>query len=194
MLVLASSSPRRAALLREWGYSFQVIESLVSEELPSGFLPREGVKILARRKVEAGLNNWLQRFNHYPQVILGADTLVALDGEVLGKPKTDEEAFVMLRKLSGKNHQVFTGVALLGAGGKKESEAIQTNVYFRELSDGEINDYIATGEPFDKAGAYGIQGQASKFVSEVVGSLTNVIGLPMEWLEEKLASWGIEKQ
>jgi len=179
--------------LKEWGYGFQIIEASVSEELPEGISPAEGVKILAERKAEAGFHKWLECHHEEPDVLLAADTLVALGDRVLGKPGTKEEAFAMLKTLSGRAHQVYTGVALYGAGGKKKVEAVETRVHFRELTDAEINEYIATGEPFDKAGAYGIQGQASKFVLKLEGSLTNVIGLPMEWLERELASWGIHR-
>lgn len=192
MLVLASSSPRRRKLLREWGYDFQVIFSPVSEELPPGTPPQAGVCALAGRKAQAGFTRWLEGGGGLEDMILAADTLVVLDGEVLGKPVNSEEAEAMLLKLSGKEHVVLTGVALW-SDGRRESGSVETKVRFRELSRAEIEAYVASGEPLDKAGAYGIQGQAWAFVREYSGSLSNVIGLPMEFVAERLRAWGIQQ-
>lgn len=200
MLVLASSSPRRRQLLEEWGYRFQLVESPVSEELPAGIPPEEGVQELARHKARSGFESWTRIFPKAMDTVLGADTIVVLGDRILGKPADEEEAAEMLAALSGRTHRVMTGIALAF----KEDEEDKscridtgveiTTVVFREITRQEIEDYIATGEPMDKAAAYGIQGEAGKFVSRVEGSLTNVIGLPMELLAEKLKARGIFPQ
>lgn len=193
MLVLASTSPRRAMLLEEAGYSFQTVKGEVSEELPEGISPELGVQELALRKALAGLEAWLKGGGSKEDVILGADTVVALGHRILGKPENEKEVETMLKSLSGRGHAVYTGVALVNGMGHQESAAVKTEVYFRSLTIEEIKAYSATGEPMDKAGAYGIQGQAAQFVEHVKGSLSNVIGLPMEHVIERLSVWGIEQ-
>ncbi|MDP4160386.1 MAG: Maf family protein [Bacillota bacterium] len=193
MLILASSSPRRAMLLREGGYPFEIVKASVNEELPEGILPAAGVEQLAIRKAEAGLNHWLEQGGDLRDVVLGADTMVVLDTQILGKPATPAEAEEMLTRLSGRTHVVLSGVALISGLGRQNAGVIETIVRFRQLSAEEIKAYVASGEPMDKAGAYGIQGEAGKFVAAIQGSLTNVIGLPMEYLSEQLKAWGIEQ-
>lgn len=194
MLVLASSSPRRKQLLKEWGYSFQLIEAPVSEDLPSNVVPEEGVQELARRKAQAGFASWRALFPKAQDVILGADTIVVLDDHILGKPVDADDAAGMLWALSGRTHLVMTGVALAvpeeNDRCRIETGVEITSVTFRELSKQEITDYIKTGEPMDKAAGYGIQGQAEKFVESLEGSLTNVIGLPKELVTVKLRDAG----
>jgi septum formation protein len=194
MLVLASTSPRRAMLLEEARFAFELVKAEVSEELPEGISPEEGVQELALRKAQAGLNQWLKLGGGTDDIILGADTIVVLENRILGKPITEHEAEEMLYSLSGRQHSVYTGVALINGAGRKESSAIKTDVFFRSLTQEEIKGYIATGEPMDKAGAYGIQGKASSFVDHYEGSLSNVIGLPMEHVSERLNVWGIEQE
>ncbi|MGC7869978.1 Maf family protein [Desulfosporosinus sp. SYSU MS00001] len=193
MLVLASTSPRRSMLLREAGFTFETVKSTVSEMLPNGMLPKPGVRELAERKARAGLEQWLKLGGDSLDVVLGADTMVVLDTRILGKPANPREAEEMLQGLSGRNHAVLTGVALLNGLGKLKTEVIETSVVFRPISAKEIKDYVRSGEPMDKAGAYGIQGGAKKFVTAIEGSLTNVIGLPMEYLMEQLKAWGIKQ-
>ena len=193
MLVLASSSPRRAMLLREGGYTFETVKASVSEELPEGLEPKTGVKELAVRKAQAGLTQWLDQGGNLQDVILGADTMVVLDARILGKPETPAEAEEMLQSLSGRTHVVLTGVALISGSGRLVSDVVETVVRFQELGVQDIKSYVASGEPMDKAGAYGIQGEAGKFVESFEGSLTNVIGLPMEYLSDYLRAWGIEQ-
>ncbi|WP_088228916.1 Maf family protein [Desulfosporosinus sp. FKB] len=193
MLVLASTSPRRSMLLHEAGFTFETVKSTVSETLPNGMLPKPGVRELAERKARAGLEQWLKLGGDSLDVVLGADTMVVLDTRILGKPANPQEAEEMLQELSGRNHAVLTGVALLDSLGKLKTEVIETSVVFRPISAKEIKDYVRSGEPMDKAGAYGIQGGAKKFVTAIEGSLTNVIGLPMEYLTEQLKAWGIEQ-
>lgn len=119
--------------------------------------------------------------------------MVVLDGKALGKPANSEEAYEMLQELSGREHSVLTGVALIRGFTEKESSVIETRVRFRKLEQAEIRQYIESGEPQDKAGAYGIQGLAKAFVENYTGSLTNVIGLPEEFVTEKLEAWGIRR-
>jgi len=193
MLVLASSSPRRAMLLSKGGYPFEVVKASVSEVLPEGMSPETGVRQLAVRKAQAGLTHWLELGGDKLDVALGADTMVVLDAQILGKPTTSGEAEEMLYKLSGRTHLVLTGVALMDGSGKIVANVVETIVRFRSLRAEEIKEYVASGEPMDKAGAYGIQGEARKFVASIQGSLTNVIGLPMEYLSEQLRAWGIKQ-
>jgi septum formation protein len=192
MLVLASSSPRRAMLLREGGYPFETVKASVSEELPDDMGAKTGVRELAVRKAQAGLTQWLDQGGNVQDVIMGADTMVVLDARILGKPETQAEAEAMLQSLSGRTHVVLTGVALMNGSGRLVADVVETVVRFHELTMDDIKTYVASGEAMDKAGAYGIQGEAGKFVESFEGSLTNVIGLPMEYLSEYLGAWGIE--
>jgi len=192
MLVLASSSPRRAMLLREGGYPFKTVKASVSEELPDDMGAKTGVRELAVRKAQAGLTQWLNQGGNVQDVIMGADTMVVLDARILGKPETPAEAEEMLQNLSGRTHVVLTGVALINGSGRLFSDVIETVVRFHELTADDIKAYVASGEAMDKAGAYGIQGDAGKFVESFEGSFTNVIGLPMESISEYLRAWGIE--
>lgn len=194
MLVLASTSPRRSMLLEEAGFTFTLVKADVSEELSEGVLPQEGVQELALRKAQAGLSRWLDSGGKREDIVLGADTIVVLDNRILGKPETELEAEEMLCSLSGRQHAVYTGVALVNGTGRKESTAVRTDVFFRVLTLEEIRGYVATGEPMDKAGAYGIQGKAAVFVDHYEGSLSNVIGLPMEHVRERLSVWGIQQE
>ena len=193
MLILASSSPRRSMLLRKEGYAFETVKASVSEVLPEGMPPEIGVRHLAIRKAQAGLTHWLDLGGNVQDVVLGADTMVVLDARILGKPATPVEAEEMLQRLSGRTHVVLTGVALISGSGRLEANVVETIVRFRQLLTDEIKAYVVGGEPMDKAGAYGIQGEAGKFVTSFEGSLTNVIGLPMEYLLEHLRAWGIEQ-
>ena len=187
-LVLASSSPRRAALLRLAGIPYRVIESgLAVESGPKGQAPSERAIYLAGQKaqrVAATLDEGL---------VLGADTLVWHRGEILGKPRDSEEACRMLRRLSGGEHQVFTGMVLIDAGtGERQSSFAQTRVWMRVLEPEMIAAYVATGEPMDKAGAYGAQGKAAIFIEKIEGSFFNVVGLPLYQLSLLLSRMGIK--
>ncbi len=178
-LILASASPRRRELLGELGLDFQVTPADVDESLVQGMPPREFAKMLAVRKagqvagkLESG------------ELVLAADTVVALGDRILGKPADDNEAESMLRELSGRTHEVFTGVCILDTAINQLVVSVErTEVEFYELSESEIADYIATGEGRDKAGSYGIQDQGGRFVKVVLGSTSNVIGLPLELLQ-----------
>ncbi len=173
-LVLASRSPRRQALLDEAGIAYDVGPYPdVDETWPEGAAPDEGARLLAERKARAVAPRVPTR------LVLCADTVVAVDCEVLGKPRDRTEARAMLARLSGRRHQVATGVAL-ALGDRVESAVATTSVTFRSLSAPEIDAYVATGEPLDKAGAYGIQGGAAAFVTQIEGPIDTVIGLPLD--------------
>ena len=179
MLILASKSPRRRELIQALGREFIATSTETDETLPD-LPPAEAVRVLACRKAEAGAKD---ASPHDP--VVGADTLVFYKGEALGKPADDEDAVRMLTLLSGKTHQVITGVAV-SLGGVIESAAEVTDVTFRRLTEKEIRRYVKTGEPRDKAGAYGIQGKGGRLVDHYKGSLDNVIGLPVALLSSLL--------
>lgn len=172
--VLASGSPRRREILTRLGYSFTVHTSNAPEDDVDGKI-EDVVRALAERKadsVAAGEKDAL---------VIAADTLVGIDGQRLGKPRDEEDAFEMLSLLSGKTHEVCTGLCLINtADGKKIVEAETTFVTFKPLTTKEIRDYIATGEPMDKAGSYAIQGGAAKFIERYNGSYDNIVGFPSE--------------
>ena len=182
-LILASASPRRRELLGLTGLSFTVDAPDVDESctLP----PREAVKELSRRKALAAAAL------HPGCVILAADTLVSVDEQALGKPRDAEDAFRMLHSLSGRWHQVYTGVSVVDAKGKLHCEADVTDVHFEPMTDDAIRRYIATKEPMDKAGAYAVQGIAGLWIDELRGSHTNVIGLPMALTRRMLEACGL---
>ena len=178
-LILASGSPRRRELLTKMGYAFEILVPDVDEHVSGP--AREVVGILSRRKAEAAAAQLESG------IIIASDTLVSMNGDVLGKPADEADAHRMLRELSGNIHEVFTGVTLAdAANGRRLTRVVCTQVRFRELTDAEIWDYIRTGEPMDKAGAYAIQGGARGFVSEFIGSYENVIGFPVDDIEAML--------
>jgi septum formation protein len=186
MLVLGSASPRRAALLREMGVPFAIVASDVPEETEAGESPTAFVR---RAAIDKGAAVARRRPGDW---VLAADTEVAVDGEVLGKPRDAADARRMLRRLSGRVHEVLTGVALFAPGGAcVEARVVRTAVAFRALSDEEIAAYVAGGEPADKAGAYAIQGGAAGFVREVDGSISNVVGLPVDEVRDLLVRHGL---
>ena len=176
-LILASASPRRADLLSQAGIEFEQRPADIDEAFRRGESVEEYVLRLARQKAVTALQP--------KRCCLGADTAVTVRGEVLGKPRDSPDAKRMLRKLSGRPHRVLTGVAVFDFEGHFRLSLLEeTWVVFRALSQDEIDEYVATGEPLDKAGAYGIQGAAGKFVEAVIGSHDNVVGLPLNELEE----------
>jgi septum formation protein len=173
-LILASKSPRRRYLLKQVGLSFSVIPSRFDETSVTMSTPETYVRILAEAKAA-------EVSKRYPQSwIIGADTIVLIDNTILGKPASWAQARGMLKRLSGKNHQVLTGFSICcAARQKKFSETVKTDVIFKDLTEPEIEWYIHTQEPFDKAGAYAIQGIGSFLVKRIKGSYTNVVGLPI---------------
>jgi septum formation protein len=175
--VLASASPRRAELLSAADIAFDVMPAHVDESIGEGETAERYVRRLARSKAEA----LVPRAGGRP--ILGADTIVVVDDQVLGKPADSADASRMLRLLSGREHTVITGVCLLlpeQPGAPHHTAVSRTGVAFAPLSDDEVTWYVATGEPMDKAGAYAIQGRASRYVTGITGSYSNVVGLPVE--------------
>ncbi|AVX31573.1 septum formation protein [Carboxydocella thermautotrophica] len=177
-LVLASASPRRQQLLKLLGLDFQVLTADIDETLDSAQPLASAIQDLARRKARAVQEQLPER--PADLYILAADTVVVLEGQVLGKPANAREAEAMLQFLSGRPHQVMTGVVLLRADGEScYSDYAVTEVTFRPLTANEIRAYVATGEPLDKAGAYGIQGLGSLLVDRINGCYYNVVGLPL---------------
>lgn len=211
IVTLGSASPRRRELLKQIGIEFEVVVS-DAEEYYKSTIPEDIVKELAlmkaenvagelRRKGNASIENDSVKHAHGPagevhevqlcnRVILGADTIVVRDGEILGKPSDEEDAFSMLKSLQGRMHQVYTGLALLDfdENGKRHmiGHAEETKVYVHEMSDEEIRSYIAAGESLDKAGAYGIQGRFAAFIDRIEGDYFNVMGLPVAYLYQQL--------
>ena len=179
ILVLGSASPRRREILRRAGIAFRVRPSRIEETLRPRETPRAHVQRIAWEKAEA-----VRRPGEW---VLGADTVVVAGRRILGKPRDARDAARMLRLLSGQRHRVITGVCLLGPR-RSFSGAVETRVWFRRLTHAEIDAYVASGEPRDKAGAYAIQGRASKFVTRIEGCFFNVMGLPVslvyEWLNK----------
>ena len=178
-LYLASQSPRRTELLTQVGIDHTVVSSSYEEPNEGHDSPIEMVKAQALGKARCAVG--------IPEggIVLGADTIVVLDNEVLGKPQDEANARQMLERLSGRSHSVVTGVALLIKGDEVVFHN-ETKVYFKELAPFEIESYIASGEPMDKAGAYGIQGKGALWVEKIEGSYTNVVGLPVEHVYDEL--------
>lgn len=184
-LILASSSPRRAELLKQIGLNYQIMVCDVDETLLPGMSPPELVEFLAERKAAAVARNL------HEGIVLGADTVVVWQGQVLGKPLNEEDAFSMLVKLQGSTHDVYTGVALIDVhSGKIMVGHEKTRVFFRNIEEDEIRRYVASGEPLDKAGAYGVQGLAAIYINKLEGCYTNVVGLPLARLSVMLKAIG----
>ena len=186
-LFLASASPRRRELLAQIAVPCVTLIASIDENPLPAEPAAAYVERLAREKARAGLRALGERAD---AVVLGADTAVVLDGRILGKPADFDESRAMLRALSGRSHQVLTAVALVGAG-RELARVVTSEVSFRTISDGEIEAYWASGEPCDKAGSYGIQGLAAVFVSQVQGSYSAVVGLPLCETAELLGEFGI---
>lgn len=182
-LVLASRSPRRAELLRAAGIEFMVRAAEVDETPRAGEMPRDYVLRVAEEKARAVAAD-------EGEVVLAADTTVVLGGEIMGKPRDAADAARMLRTLSGERHEVITGICLR-RGDAVARDLASTAVWFTPLGDAEIADYVASGEPMDKAGAYGIQGLASRFIERIDGSYTNVVGLPVALTYRRLREFGV---
>jgi septum formation protein len=181
-LILASRSPRRQQLLRAAGFQFEVYPSRVEEVPRGGESPEDFACRAAREKALDVAASSLSG-----SLVLGADTVVVVDGLLLGKPTGPDDAARMLRMLSGTSHHVVTGVCLVRAPAQIESLTHETTlVNFRNLDEGEIRDYVASGEPLDKAGAYAIQGLASRFVTRIEGCYFNVVGLPIPLVYDML--------
>ena len=183
-IILASASPRRAEMLRKLGLDFEVAPVEIDESLHPGERPTEYALRLAREKAEAS------RAIHPDALVIGADTVVAVHRASLGKPSNREEAREMLQLLSGGQHRVITAVAV--AGEEVFAGSCETDVNFKELTSAEVEWYLDSDEPYDKAGAYGIQGLASLFIDRIEGSHANVVGLPVHLLPGLFAEHGID--
>lgn len=181
-IILASASPRRRELLTQCGLSFEAAPQPVDETLPKGIAPEDAVAYLSRIKARACAD-----MQSTGALILGADTIVAKDGVIFGKPANKEEACRMLRALSGGAHQVYTGVTLL-CGESTHTFVSKTSVFFYPLSAAEINAYVESGEPMDKAGAYGIQGKGGLLVEKMEGDYYTVVGLPIARLMREISA------
>ena len=183
MIVLASSSPRRRELLSLIGLDFAVLPSDEEEVQPVGLPPAQYVETLALQKARPVADA------RPDDCVIGADTIVLLDGDILGKPHTPEVAKQYLARMQNRTHTVYTGVAVL-KNGRADVRHCETYVTFRPMTPAEIDAYVATGEPLDKAGAYGVQGPGAVFVERVEGNYFNVIGLPLPMLYDMLVDAG----
>ena len=174
LIILASESPRRKYLLEQAGLTFTVVPSRFDEGSVEPTTPKQTVTMLADAKAA-------EVSARYPSSwVIGADTIVCIDGRILGKPASEQKACEMLRRLSGRTHQVFTGYSIVcGSKNRHFSDTVTTDVVFKDLTEDEIQWYIRTNEPFDKAGAYAIQGLGTFLVRRINGSYTNVVGLPV---------------
>lgn len=185
-LILASSSPRRAEILANAGLPFSVLSSAVDESPYPGEAPAALVQRLANAKADLVTARAVG-----PAIVLAADTVVVLDDKILGKPRSIEDARHMLQQLSGRTHSVLTGVALVRLPDGDRRQFIEsTLVHFRPITDEEISVYLATGEPYDKAGAYAIQGRAGRYIPRIEGCYFNVVGLPLSRVLTELESLG----
>ena len=195
-IILASGSPRRRELMQQIGLDFEVQVSEVEENVTST-VPAEVVQELSRQKAEAVAGSILDREGgKEDSLVLGADTIVACDGRILGKPRDEADAVRMLTMLSGRAHEVYTGVTFVYAdpvdGSRKEHTFYEcTKVHFAPMSAEEIAEYVATGDPLDKAGAYGIQGFCARYITGIEGDYNNVVGLPVGRVYQELRKiWG----
>lgn len=187
-IILASGSPRRKELLKSMGLDFEVIVSEVEENIENEPFSTELIQNLAEEKAA----DVASKIN-FPAIIIGSDTVVVINNKILGKPKDREDAFNMLKMLSGNTHQVISAIAVLDKEtGKVLKDSVVSDVTFKQLSDEEINSYIATGEPMDKAGAYAIQGFAGMFVKSINGCYSNIVGISVFKLAELLKEFGVK--
>lgn len=188
-IILGSASPRRSELMAQIGLEFEVIVS-EKEEYYKSNTPEAIVKELALMKAENVASKLKSDCEAKDIIVIGADTIVVLDDRILGKPKDEEEAYRMLMSIQGRPHQVFTGVAILDFDGNGACQtyphSVETKVYVHEMDEQEIRSYIKSGEPMDKAGAYGIQGGFAAYIDKIEGDYYNVVGLPISYLYQQL--------
>lgn len=187
--ILASKSPRRQQLLAQLGYNFECISADIDESIVGGESPYQYVERLARQKAQKVTKN-LSSSKKNPCIVLGSDTSVIVDDQILGKPDDLSHCIEILQQLSDRNHQVLTAIAVC-CGEKTSSLVIVTEVFFKKLSKEEITRYWQSGEPQDKAGAYGIQGIGGQFVKQITGSYSAVVGLPLYETTQLLAEFGL---
>ena len=185
-IILASTSPRRKELLEQTGLPFTIEASDYEEDMTLDMSPAELAQHLSYHKAQAVAD----KHQNEDVLIIGADTFMVFNNEVQGKPHTAEKAKEVLQAMSGQTHEIITGYTVIDTGtNQHKSEAVTTKVHFRELTEQEIDEYIATGEPLDKAGAYAIQSRGGMFVDWVEGSYSNVVGLPISQLVQMLRSF-----
>ena len=177
-IILASQSPRRKELLEQLGVEFNIDVSYIEEKQQPNESAQEYVQRLSKEKAEAIVFKQSKDKNHFPFLVLGADTIVVLDGDILEKPENLDDSIEMLSRLSGRQHNVMTAVTAVTQN-QIETRLVTTNVWFRDITRDEIVSYWATGEPQDKAGSYGIQGVGGRFVTRIEGSYHAVVGLPL---------------
>lgn len=221
-IILASASPRRKELLAQIGLKFEVMPSDV-EENPESTLPQDIVIELSKQKARdvwgkiggndmdgdindmcvtggdnadsSGASSTDGRFNHADSLVISADTVVAIEGEILGKPKDEEDAARMLGLLAGKEHQVYTGVTMIWIDGEGKQEEysfyVCTGVLMYRMNRAEIMEYVYSGEPMDKAGAYAVQGRAAAYIKSIRGEYSNVVGLPVGRLYQEMKAWDL---
>lgn len=184
-IILASGSPRRIELLRKTGLKFKIVESGFKEYFDSKLTPHEQARKLSLEKAKVVYRKFSE------SIIIAADTLIVCGGRVLGKPKDDRDAKKMLEFLSGKTHLLITGLTIID-GNNVITKSEETKIYMKKISDQEINSYLKTKEPYDKAGAYAIQGTAKKFIEKIEGDFDNAVGLPIKTLLKELEKLGIK--
>ena len=185
-IILASGSPRRRELLKDAGFEFEIIKSNYREDMTLSMDPPELAKYLSRGKAQEVAQSVLE-----PALVIAADTFVVFKGKVIGKPVSKEDAKSTLSRLSGNRHSVITGFTILDTKTKEiYSEAVECTLFFKELSQKQIDEYVASGEPLDKAGSYAIQGGAKAFVDNIEGDTNSIIGLPMDALKKALKRFG----
>ena len=185
-LILASGSPRRRELMSQVGLDFTVVTSDADENIKE-MEPEDYVRELSSIKAQSVLEQYTDKEDAV--IVIGADTIVYHKGEILTKPKDEEDAFRILKSLEGEIHQVYTGVTLIKNNNVVSNFAEKTDVYCNDISDNEIREYISTGEPIDKAGAYGIQGRFAAFIGKIDGDYNNVVGLPVARVYQELKLW-----
>ncbi len=185
-IILASASPRRKVLLEKIGLRFEVEPSDYAEDMPLGLEPHEFARKISLEKAMVVASK------HKNSIVIAADTFIVFGGQILGKPHTEKDAREMLEAMSGKCHSVITGFSIIDTGKNKTlSKSVETKVYIRKLTRVEIDAYVKSGEPLDKAGAYAIQGLGSVFVEKIDGDYYNVMGFPLSALTEALKEFGI---
>jgi septum formation protein len=186
-IILASASPRRKELLEKTGLAFKVDPSDCAEDRHNGLPPESLAKAISINKAA------LAAVKYPDAIVIAADTFGVIRGKIIGKPETAAEAIKMLRRLSGKSHRVITGLTVIDtARHKMITRVVETRVYIKKMTEAEIQNYVATGEPLDKAGAYAIQGRGAFLVEKIAGDYYNVVGLPLQTLAAVLKELGVE--
>jgi len=186
-IILASTSPRRKAILKQLGLHFDVVASNYKEKINYNIEPHKLAQKLSQRKAKSVADK------HQNAIIIAADTLVVANKEIIGKPKDVNDAKRILKLLSGKKHRIITGFTIINRQSRKTiTKSVETIVYFKKLTEKEIDDYIETGEPLDKGGAYGIQEKGALFVEKIEGDYFNIVGLPVYELAKELKKFGVK--